>query len=188
MERIQQMFYDYGLWIAVGLLALVVVLLIVLIVLNKSRVKTKKENKLLKENNTEYSRQITELQQENERLQSEKVQAETARDEAEEARKQAVVDRAEAIVARDKAKQTAAEAYEDEEYEVSEFDDVTKPAAYTVKYDRVKMNWVVTKEGQQRPVRRLATKDEALRVARDLAKKTGAGLYVHKKDGKFQKI
>lgn len=62
------------------------------------------------------------------------------------------------------------------------------PGNYVVKYDRTKLSWIITKKGSQRVIRRVQTKEEALRIARDLCKKTGAGLYVHKKDGKFQKI
>ncbi len=62
------------------------------------------------------------------------------------------------------------------------------PGNYVVKYDRTKLSWIITKKGSQRVIRRVQTKEEALRIARELCKKTGAGLYVHKKDGKFQKI
>lgn len=58
---------------------------------------------------------------------------------------------------------------------------------YTVKYDRAKMNWIIVKEGNERPTRRVATKSEAMQVARELSKKHDAALSVHKKDGKFQK-
>ena len=80
--------------------------------------------------------------------------------------------------------------YEDEYEVTASFDDMQQkpPAAYSVKYDRAKGSWVIARAGQQRPVRRVATKEEALKIARELAKKTGAGLYVHKKDGKFQKV
>ncbi len=58
---------------------------------------------------------------------------------------------------------------------------------YTVKYDRDKGNWIILKAGNSRPTRRVATKAEALSIARELAGKSDAALTVHKKDGKFQK-
>lgn len=58
---------------------------------------------------------------------------------------------------------------------------------YTVKYDRAKLNWIIVKEGNERPTRRVATKSEAMSIARELSKKHDAALSVHKMDGKFQK-
>lgn len=60
-------------------------------------------------------------------------------------------------------------------------------AKFIVKYDRVKDNWVIQKEGVDRAVRRVDTKEEALVIARSLCRKHDARLVVHKKDGKFQK-
>lgn len=58
---------------------------------------------------------------------------------------------------------------------------------FTVVYDRPKDSWVIRKAGVDRVVRRVDTKEEAMRVARALCKKYDANLVVHKKDGKFQK-
>ena len=58
---------------------------------------------------------------------------------------------------------------------------------FIVKYDRNKDTWVVAKEGVNKPVRRVDTKEEAMNIARELCKKYNASLVVHKKDGKFQK-
>ena len=58
---------------------------------------------------------------------------------------------------------------------------------YVVAYDKVKASWTVKKAGADRVLRRVATKEEAMAVARELSRKTGASLEVHKKDGKFQK-
>ena len=95
------------------------------------------------------------------------------------------------MLLKDKIVKKREEEDDEDEYEVTaSFDDMQQkpPAAYSVKYDRAKGSWVIARAGQQRPVRRVATKEEALKIARELAKKTGAGLYVHKKDGKFQKV
>ena len=46
---------------------------------------------------------------------------------------------------------------------------------------------MVIKNGNTRPTRRVATKAEALAIAKELADSSGASLIVHKKDGKFQK-
>ncbi len=58
---------------------------------------------------------------------------------------------------------------------------------FTVVYDRPKDSWVIRKAGVDRVVRRVDTKEEAMRLARALCKKYDANLVVHKKDGKFQK-
>lgn len=59
---------------------------------------------------------------------------------------------------------------------------------YRVVYDKEQKNWIVRIDGGQRASKRCATKEEALKVAKDLAKKKDADLSVHKKNGKFQKI
>lgn len=59
---------------------------------------------------------------------------------------------------------------------------------YRVVYDKEQKNWIVRIDGGQRASRRCATKEEALKVAKDLAKKKDADLSVHKKNGKFQKV
>ena len=58
---------------------------------------------------------------------------------------------------------------------------------YRVVYDKEQKNWIVKIDGGERASRRCATKEEALKVAKDLAKKKDADLSVHKKNGKFQK-
>ena len=59
--------------------------------------------------------------------------------------------------------------------------------SYMVAYDRQKGDWVVRKKNAERATRRAATKEEAVKIARDLAKKNDANLSIRKKDGKFQK-
>lgn len=58
---------------------------------------------------------------------------------------------------------------------------------FTVVYDRPKDSWVIKKDGVNRVVRRVDTKEEAMQIARELCRKYNANLVVHKKDGKFQK-
>ena len=58
---------------------------------------------------------------------------------------------------------------------------------YRVTFDKEQGNWVVKMDGGDRASRRCATKEEALKVAKELAEKKDASLSVHKKDGKFQK-
>ncbi|MCH5164828.1 MAG: DUF2188 domain-containing protein [Clostridiales bacterium] len=76
---------------------------------------------------------------------------------------------------------------DEEEYD-NEFGDETSAVKVTLKYDRTKMNWVIYRSDTTRAYRRLATKQEGLLVAKDLARRLHAQLVVHKKDGKFQKI
>lgn len=75
---------------------------------------------------------------------------------------------------------------EDEYYD--DYGDASSAIKVTLKYDRVKANWVIYRSDVTRAYRRLATKQESLDVAKDLARRLNAQLVVHKKDGKFQKI
>lgn len=72
----------------------------------------------------------------------------------------------------------------DEEQEISKKDKLNR---YRVTYDKEQQNWVVKMDGATRASKRCATKEEALKVAKELAKKKDSHLSVHKKDGKFQK-
>lgn len=76
---------------------------------------------------------------------------------------------------------------DDDEY-YDDYGDETSAVKVTLKFDRVKNNWVILRTDTDRAYRRLATKQEALVVAKDLARRLHAQLVVHKKDGKFQKI
>lgn len=76
---------------------------------------------------------------------------------------------------------------DEEEYD-NEYGDETSDVKVTLKYDRIKMNWVIYRSDTTRAYRRFATKQEALVIAKDLARRLHAQLVVHKRDGKFQKI
>ncbi len=58
---------------------------------------------------------------------------------------------------------------------------------YRVIYDKETKTWVIKKDGAKRVIRRLKTKEEAIKVAKDLSKNQDTAFIVHKKDGKFQK-
>lgn len=75
---------------------------------------------------------------------------------------------------------------------VEKFDDVETMSnnasiKFRILFDRAGNSWVIKKDGSDRVVRRLATKEEAMVTARSLCKKHNAELVVHKKDGKFQR-
>lgn len=74
----------------------------------------------------------------------------------------------------------------DEYYD--DYGDATSEVKVTVKFDRLKNSWVILRSDTDRAYRRLATKQEALGIAKDLARRLHAQLVVHKKDGKFQKV
>ena len=48
-------------------------------------------------------------------------------------------------------------------------------------------DWVIKKDGASRATKRVATKEEALKIAKQLSVSHDANVSVHKKDGKFQK-
>lgn len=79
--------------------------------------------------------------------------------------------------------------YADDENEYdNEYGDETSAVKVTLKYDRIRANWVIFRSDTTRAYRRLGTKQDAIVVAKDLARRLHAQLVVHKKDGKFQKV
>ncbi len=79
---------------------------------------------------------------------------------------------------------------DDDEYDeyYDDYGDENSAIKVTLKFDRNKNNWIVLRSDTDRTYRRLATKQEALVIAKDLARRLHAQLVVHRKDGKFQKI
>ncbi len=79
---------------------------------------------------------------------------------------------------------------EEDEYDeyYDDYGDESSAVKVTLKFDRVKNNWIILRSDTDRTYRRMATKQEALVVAKDLARRLHARLAVHKKDGKFQKV
>ena len=88
-----------------------------------------------------------------------------------------------------KEEKSSAPTQEDEYDEYyDDYGDESSEIKVTLKFDRNKNNWVILRTDTDRAYRRLATKQEALVVAKDLARRLHAQLVVHKKDGKFQKV
>lgn len=93
--------------------------------------------------------------------------------------------------AADKPEKTAApDDEEDDEYDeyFDDYGDENSAVKVTLKFDRMRNAWIILRSDTDRTYRRLATKQEALVVAKDLARRLHAQLVVHKKDGKFQHI
>ena len=93
--------------------------------------------------------------------------------------------------AADKPEKTAAPGDEDDDEYDEYFDDYgdeNSAVKVTLKFDRMRNAWIILRSDTDRTYRRLATKQEALVVAKDLARRLHAQLVVHKKDGKFQHI
>lgn len=93
--------------------------------------------------------------------------------------------------AADKPEKTAApDDDEDDEYDeyFDDYGDENSAVKVTLKFDRMRNAWIILRSDTDRTYRRLATKQEALVVAKDLARRLHAQLVVHKKDGKFQHI
>lgn len=86
--------------------------------------------------------------------------------------------------------QEVAAADEEDEYDeyYDDFGDASSAVKVTLKFDRAKNSWIILRSDTDRTYRRMATKQDALVVAKDLARRLHAQLVVHKKDGKFQKI
>ncbi|MBQ4049367.1 MAG: DUF2188 domain-containing protein [Clostridia bacterium] len=58
---------------------------------------------------------------------------------------------------------------------------------YRVIFDKNTHTWIIKKDNAKRVIRRVRTKEEAMRIAKELSKNQETALVVHKKDGKFQK-
>lgn len=77
---------------------------------------------------------------------------------------------------------------DDDDEVINDYADANATVKVTLKYDRNKSSWVIYRSDiPTRAYRRIGTKQEALVVAKDLAKRMHCPLVVHKKDGKFQK-
>lgn len=89
-----------------------------------------------------------------------------------------------------KAKKDDGAPTQEDEYDeyYDDYGDENSAIKVTLKFDRNKNNWVILRTDTDRAYRRLATKQEALTIAKDLARRLHAQLVVHKKDGKFQRI
>ena len=75
----------------------------------------------------------------------------------------------------------------EEKKEEEEVEEKEENQTYRIVYDKEQKNWIVRIDGGKRASRRCKTKEEALKVAKELAKKKDADLSIHKKNGKFQK-
>lgn len=90
----------------------------------------------------------------------------------------------------DQAQSAVDNTTDDDEYDeyYDDYGDDSSAVKVTLKFDRIKNSWVIMRSDINRTYRRLATKQEALVIAKDLARRLHAQLIVHKKDGRFQKI
>lgn len=59
--------------------------------------------------------------------------------------------------------------------------------SYRVIYDMSEKVWLIKKDGAKRVIRKVATKAEATKIAKELSENQNLNLTIHKKDGKFQK-
>lgn len=59
--------------------------------------------------------------------------------------------------------------------------------SYRVIYDMSEKVWLIKKDGAKRVIRKVSTKAEATKIAKELSENQNLNLTIHKKDGKFQK-
>lgn len=154
---------------------------------NADKAKIEKLERTIKDKDSE----INLLKAENSQIKAQALQqqlAETRKTATEKTEKKPAAaketERAEKVAA--KADAPSAEDEYDEYYD--DFGDETSAVKVTLKFDRVKNNWVILRTDTDRAYRRLSTKQEALMIAKDLARRLHAQLVVHKKDGKFQHV
>ena len=166
------------------------------------------ENAELADKNAELSEANIELNEAHLQLQNELslLKAENAQIKAQALQQQLAAERDRKVVAAAPAAKPAATATakpaaakskkdesaptQEDEYDeyYDKYGDETSAVKVTLKFDRTKNNWVILRTDTDRAYRRLATKQEALTIAKDLARRLHAQLIVHKKDGKFQRI
>jgi len=70
---------------------------------------------------------------------------------------------------------------------VAEVERKREDTRYRVIFDKETKTWIIKKDGAKRTIRRVRTKEEALKIAKELSKSQDKAVVVHKKDGKFQK-
>lgn len=87
----------------------------------------------------------------------------------------------------EKTKSVKAEKTETAEKTSAKTEQPAKAGTYRVIYDREAGDWTIRKDGASRVIRRVGTKEKALKLAKEFSKNGDASLIVHKKDGKFQK-
>ncbi len=165
---------DYAYYI----IGAVVAILIMLVIILSAKKSNKKEDKCNHENcdchNHSANQSKTETSEEVAETKTEELVEEVKADEvAEESKEEKKV-----VEEEPKAEETETK---------PELSKKEKLNRYRVTYDKVNQNWVVKMDGATRASKRCATKEEALKVAKELAKKKDSKLSVHKKDGKFQK-
>ena len=75
------------------------------------------------------------------------------------------------------------------EKKVNEKQEPSKGArpSYRVIYDMSEKVWLIKKDGAKRVIRKVSTKAEATKIAKELSEDQNLNLTIHKKDGKFQK-
>ena len=75
------------------------------------------------------------------------------------------------------------------EEKVNEKQEPSKGArpSYRVIYDMSEKVWLIKKDGAKRVIRKVSTKAEATKIAKELSENQNLNLTIHKKDGKFQK-
>lgn len=75
------------------------------------------------------------------------------------------------------------------EKKVNEKQEPSKGArpSYRVIYDISEKVWLIKKDGAKRVIRKVSTKAEATKIAKELSENQNLNLTIHKKDGKFQK-
>ena len=71
--------------------------------------------------------------------------------------------------------------------QVAEVEKKREDTRYRVIFDKETKTWIIKKDGAKRTIRRVRTKEEALKIAKELSKSQDKAVVVHKKDGKFQK-
>ncbi len=155
----------------------------------------------LREKNTELGNEINLLKAENAQIKAQALQQQLAQKSAESkaqpqrAAKPEKTEPAERIkqdvaAPKPKAEAKTVQPDDDDEYDeyYDDYGDENSAVKVTLKFDRIKQNWVILRTDTDRAYRRLATKQEALVIAKDLARRLHAQLVVHKKDGKFQRI
>lgn len=92
------------------------------------------------------------------------------------------------IVRSGKTAKTAEPIITEDEEVYNDFGDADSKVKVTLKFDAAKANWAIYRSDTARVYRRIVTKQEALVVAKDLAKRLHAQLLVYTKDGKTQKL
>lgn len=168
----------------IGVIFLAVIILIISAAVRRGKAKKSKveEQKVISEINAEAVKP-TEEEKPQEKAETKNVacDAETSEESVK------PVNEAETVSEKNEAVKEQSDGTDESKDETASLKSTGKGGTYRVIFDKENREWMVKKDNASRVIRRVRTKEEALKLAKQFAENQDMNLQVQKKDGKFQK-